>query len=92
MNRKKSETKQREAYSEDSDEEGVEERDDEKPQVVVLKSGDLTQEEALVAEKLQKERDERELIESGKITFKPTNKRSKTVNSSLPLWLHSSLP
>lgn len=60
----------------DSEDEEATEKEDEKPTVVVLRSGDLTAEEAAKAEIEQKEREDRELIEKGKITFKSQKKRS----------------
>jgi hypothetical protein len=45
--------------------------------VVVLRSGDLTAEEATKEEVELKEKEERELIEKGKIVFKSQKKRSQ---------------
>ncbi|XP_046447181.1 uncharacterized protein KIAA1143 homolog [Daphnia pulex] len=68
----------REQYQGDSDnDEYAEEKEDEKPIVVVLRSGDLTAEEATKEEVELKEKEERELIEKGKIVFKPQKKRTQ---------------
>ncbi|XP_053688736.1 uncharacterized protein KIAA1143 homolog [Sabethes cyaneus] len=61
----------------DSDDDSREEREDEKPQVVVLKTGDLTAEEAAKAEK---EESERPADLSKKIVFK--SKKLKTNHDS----------
>lgn len=62
-------------FDDDSDE-PIEEKEDEKPTVVVLKPGDLTADEATKEEKLQKEKEDKELIEQRKITFKTLKKRT----------------
>jgi len=52
---------------------------------VVLHSGDLTAEEAAKAEEIQKKKEEQELIEKGKIVFKPQKiKRPSAQSSSQP--------
>ena len=50
--------------------------------VVVLRSGDLTAEEATKEEVELKEKEEKELIEKGKIAFKPQKKRTNISNQS----------
>ncbi|XP_062550215.1 uncharacterized protein KIAA1143 homolog [Armigeres subalbatus] len=61
---------------EDSDDDDREEREDEKPQVVVLKTGDLTAEEAVAA---KKEEDEKPADLNQKIVFK--SRKPKTGGS-----------
>ncbi len=58
------------------DDEYADEKDDEKPTVVVLRTGDLTAEEATKEEIELKQKEEKELIEKGKIVFKPQKKRT----------------
>ncbi|KAK4020070.1 hypothetical protein OUZ56_002066 [Daphnia magna] len=71
----------RETYVDNSeDDEYPEEKEDEKPIVVVLRTGDLTAEEAEKEEVELKREEEKELIEKGKITFKPQKKRTNTSN------------
>lgn len=67
----------------DSEEnEDVDEKDDEKPTIVVLRSGDLTAEEATKEEIELKKKEEKELIEKGKIVFKPQKKRTAPLDQS----------
>lgn len=75
---------QREIYRDDSDDddEYAEEKEDEKPTVVVLRSGDLTAEEATKEEIELKKKEDQELIEKGKIVFKSQKKR--TVPTEVP--------
>ncbi|XP_005105734.1 uncharacterized protein KIAA1143 homolog [Aplysia californica] len=61
-------------FSDDEDEENVEEKEDEKPMVVVLKEGDLTAEEATSE---LKQIDEGPARLDEKITFKKPVKRTK---------------
>nr|CAH0111722.1 unnamed protein product [Daphnia galeata] len=73
----------REQYQDDSEnDEYVEDKEDEKPMVVVLRSGDLTAEEATKEEVELKDKEEKELIEKGKIAFKPQKKRTNISNQS----------
>ncbi len=49
---------------------------------MVLHSGDLTAEEAAKAEEIQKKKEEQELIEKGKIVFKPQKIKRPSAQSS----------
>jgi len=66
----------REVYDSGDEDEFPEDNNEEQPTVVVLKSGDLTAEEAKQEEERIREREDKELIESGKIIFKSAKKRN----------------
>ena len=53
----------------------LKDRDDEKPQVVVMRDGDLTEAEAKEEETLQKKADDEKKVAEGKIAFKKPTKR-----------------
>jgi len=59
----------------DPDHEDREDREDEQPQVVVLKEGDLSQEDLNAEKKLTQDSDDKRKIEEGKIMFKKPEKR-----------------
>lgn len=64
------------------DDDYLDEKEDEKPTIVVLRSGDLTAEEATKEEIELKKKEEKELIEKGKIMFKPQKKRTAQSDNS----------
>ena len=52
-------------------------RDDEQPQIVVMKDGDLTAEEAKEEETIQMKMEDEKKVAEGKIAFKKPTKREK---------------
>ncbi|XP_066289800.1 uncharacterized protein KIAA1143 homolog isoform X1 [Branchiostoma lanceolatum] len=69
--------------SEEEEEDVRDDREDEKPTVVVLGTGDLTQEEADRWGEEKEKKDEETAIAEGKITFKKPVKRSAEEKSNL---------
>ncbi|XP_069108100.1 uncharacterized protein KIAA1143 homolog [Argopecten irradians] len=69
------ETKRQAMPDFDDDDDDRPEEDDEKPVVVVTRPGDLTAEQAEVAEIEQSKEEEEKAIRDGKITFKRPEKR-----------------
>lgn len=57
-------------------------RDDEKPTVVVMREGDLTEQEANVEEECLKILEDEKKVEEGKISFKKPTKREKEKDDS----------
>ena len=56
----------------------VEDRDDEKPTVVVMKDGDLNEEEAKEEEQSIQKAEEDKMVAQGKIAFKKPTKRESS--------------